>query len=148
MIANSIALALMAGCGPDRPETAPVSGRITLGGQPVATGRIIFYPEQGRSAIGAIGPEGVYTLTTFEPGDGALLGEHQVTIQATKVTGPAMPSSFEEELRQGGSGRAASVPAAVQWIVPQEYSRRESSPLRAEVARGQNTVNFDLPSTP
>ena len=33
---------------------SPVSGRVTYQGKPVPTGKIMFYPEQGRPATGAI----------------------------------------------------------------------------------------------
>ena len=51
---------VLAGCGPGFPETADVSGRVTLGGKPVPQGRISFWPEQGRPAMGEIGPDGTY----------------------------------------------------------------------------------------
>jgi hypothetical protein len=134
------------GCGPKRPETAPVNGKVTIAGQPVTQGKIIFYPEQGRSAIGTIAADGSYHLTTFELNDGALLGKHVVTIQATNVAGPALPASFEEELNQGISGNPVSAPATIEWIVPEKYSRRETTTLKAEVGRESNAVDFHLPA--
>ena len=57
------------GCGPKRPETFPVSGRVTYKGQPVARGLVAFYPAEGRMATGDIGPDGRYSLTTFHAGE-------------------------------------------------------------------------------
>ncbi len=101
----------------------------------------MFLPEHGRPAIGAIGSDGRYTLTTFDSGDGAVLGRHCVTIKSTRVTGGPQPKSFEEELRGVGRG---GVPR-VEWLVPEKFSRPESSPLTAEVKDGKNTIDFHLP---
>ena len=123
-------------------RTAPTSGRITFRGQPVAGGQITFYPEpigSGRQAIGAIGPDGRYTLTTFDHGDGALLGRHRVTIKAVRVKDSLSAEKAAEEMRLGHD-------LGVEWLVPKKYSRPETSPLTAEVKRGNNTIDLDLPS--
>jgi hypothetical protein len=136
---------LLAGCGgPSRPETVPISGRVTYGGQPVVSGQIVFYPEpigSGRQAIGAIGPDGRYTLTTFDSGDGAVLGRHRVTIKSVRVSaGPPSAQEAAEQMRQGRD-------LGVEWLVPKKYSRPNTTPLTAEVKRGKNTIDFDLPSS-
>jgi hypothetical protein len=137
---------LVAGCGgPTRPATAPVSGRVTYAGKPVPLGQIMFYPERGRPAMGAIGADGAYRLTTFVNGDGAIPGRFKVTITAMRVTGPPPPKSLEDELRGGSPGGQTTT----EWLVPEKYSRQESSTLTAEVKSGStNTINFDLPAEP
>jgi hypothetical protein len=139
------ACALLAGCGSGRPVTAPVRGTVTFHGQPVTTGRIVFYPAEGRPAMGDVGPDGTYELRTFEPGDGAILGPHVVTITATRTTGPPMPSSFEEELAGGGAAAPPGADSAVEWLVPEKYSQRSTTPLTAEVESGNNRIDFELP---
>jgi hypothetical protein len=145
LLSVTVMLCLMSsGCGSSRPETAPVSGRVTYQGRPVPSGRIAFQPEEGRLAIGAIDSDGHFSLTTFKPGDGALLGKHRVTIEATRLSGgDPLPKNRQEELRVGGG-----VPPVVEQLVPEKYSRLETTPLKAEVSRGSNTVNFDLPAAP
>jgi hypothetical protein len=44
---------------------------------PVAKGDSV---NAGKAAVGRIQPDGTYTLTTFEDADGAIVGEHWVTI--------------------------------------------------------------------
>jgi hypothetical protein len=129
------------GCGDKRPAVAPVSGRVTCQGKPVVAGRIMFYPENGRPAVGQIGPDGTYQLTTNPecPGDGALLGRHRVTIEATRLVGGRQPKSFADEQRAFNAG----VPN-IEWLVPEKYSRLETTTLTAEVKPGDNVVNFDL----
>lgn len=141
----SIAAALVAagaltfaGCGPKRPETAQVSGRVTYQGKPVVEGRIMFQPEQGRPATASIAADGTYRLTTFEAGDGAVLGRHRVTIESRRITVPNAPKSFADETK------APVGPPKVEWLVPEKYSNRETSPLTADVKPGRNAIDFDI----
>lgn len=142
-----LAAGLANGCGPSRPATAPVRGKITCGGQAVTEGMVTFYPEQGRSASGRIQSDGTYALTTFDQGDGAVLGKHKVTIEAVRFTGGApAPTSMEEEIRMAREKTPASQAAPkAEWLVPQRYSTRDSSDLTYEVKTGQNTADFDVP---
>ena len=135
-----VCLPVLCGCGPKRPAAAPVGGRVTYQGQPVASGRIMFQPEHGRAAIGAIGPDGRYTLTTFDSGDGAVLGRHRVTIKSTRLIGGPVekPKSILDE------GRVSGGVPRVEWLVPEKFSRPESSSLTAEVKDGKNTIDFNL----
>jgi hypothetical protein len=114
----------LAGCGAS--DKTPVEGTVTIDGEPLAEGRIGFYPKEGRPAYGEI-VDGRYTLTTLEPGDGALIGRHRVTVQADK---PADPNdAFSDRIP----------------LIPEKYFNPDSSGLTAEVtADGDNTFNFDL----
>jgi len=133
------------GCGESRPATAPVSGRVTYQGKPVPDGQIMFHPAHGRPAMGAIGPDGGFTLTTFKPGDGALLGHHRVTIEATRVTGDFPTEDLKGKGKRLDVGTVSDKPLTVEWLVPEIYSRLQTTPLTAEVKSGENTVTFDLP---
>jgi len=147
VLAWPVALLLLAGCGSGRPETVPVSGKITYDGKPVTEGKIVFHPEQGRSASGQIGPDGSYTLTTFDKGDGAVLGKHRVTIKSTRVTGPQQPKSFAEEVAQGQQKDAKPSPGGqVQWLVPAKYAAKKTTPLTADVTRDGEPIDFDIPA--
>ena len=143
VVAGFVAVAFI-GCGDGHPETAPVAGKVTYKGQPVTQGTVTFYPADGRSSIGKIKQDGTYTMTTFAAGDGALLGEHRVTIKSTQVTAARQPASFEEELALGDTGDADPPRATVIWLVPQKYSQRETTPQSATVTRGDNRIDFAL----
>ena len=94
--------------------------------------------------MATIGADGTYKLTTFEKGDGALPSHHEVTIAAKhSPQNNSAPKSFKEELEMGGRPTSFGV---VQWIVPERYSRRKTTPLKADVALGEdNIINFDIP---
>jgi hypothetical protein len=135
------------GCG--NRGLAKVSGRVTVGGRPVSSGTIMFYPASGPGAVGEIGPDGAYTLTTYRRGDGAAIGMHAVAIHATAI-GPSsvkQPEKYEDELRAPGQPTGPIlVPGKVTWLVPEKYSLPATSPLTAEVKPGTNTIPFDIPA--
>jgi hypothetical protein len=111
-------------------ETAPVSGKVTYRGKAVPTGTVMFVPGDGPAATGEIGSDGSYKLTTFSPGDGAVIGTHKVTITALQGFGNALPEQ-----------RSATPPP----LVPAKYLSGETSGLVAEVKpKTKNEVNFDL----
>lgn len=132
------------GCGPSHPATAPVRGTVTWKGTPVPRGVVTFYPERGRPALGQIGADGSYELTTFSSSDGSTLGPQKVTIEVKTFEAVAVPKSMEEEIQKAKEG-GFSMPPKVKWIVPSEYSRPETTPLSAVVERAKNVIDFNLP---
>lgn len=135
----TVILTLIAGCGRALPETSPVEGRVTLDGEPLSTGTIMFFPSQGRPAAGVIGVDGTYRLTTFVENDGAVLGSHTVTIQADGVIGGDNPKSYSDEIKGVQFGE-------LRPIVPGKYAVRETSGLTADVKAQPepNQINFQL----
>lgn len=137
-------LALSSGCDSGS-GVAPVTGTVTFDGAKVSTGAITFYPiSGGRPATGQIGADGAYTLSTFVPNDGALIGSHKVTIESrTTPNAPAAPASLEEEIARGAS--APSGPVVVKWLVPEKYASTETSGLTTTVEPGGKPIDFALP---
>ncbi len=141
-------LLVVAGCGPQRPPMGKVQGVVTLDGEPLSAGSIQFWPDVGRPSRSSINEDGTYELTTFDAGDGALVGNHVVTIKSTRLT-EADPeiSSTQEEIEYYREKRPTPIRAAkVVWIIPEKYSERRSTPLTAKVVEGDNEINFDIPS--
>lgn len=139
LIAGAV-LCLTPGCGPRRPATVPVTGRITLDGKPVAGAAVMFEPEGGGvPARGSTGPDGTYTLTTFERDDGAIAGRHRVGV--TKVV--------YEGIQADASGLEAGPlagPPKERWEVPKRYAAPAKSGLTADVAGSAATVDLPLTS--
>lgn len=82
-----VALLATSGCGDSQLELAPVAGTVTIDGRPFVNGKVMFAPiaagEQrlaGRTAISRVDEQGRYQLGTYEPGDGAVVGDHWVTL--------------------------------------------------------------------
>lgn len=81
---------MVAGCNtytpPPPPKTVQVSGKITLAsGVPITAGRVVFKPQTAgmQEAIGEINPDGTYSLTSYNKGDGAVPGTYIVTFDNT-----------------------------------------------------------------
>jgi hypothetical protein len=146
IMATLLALTLLGGCGSGLPERGKVTGKVTVNGKPVPQGTVTFYPKTGRSASGRIQPDGTYTLTTFDEGDGAIVGSHEVTIEAVRFAGASRGKSFEEEIATAKTGtRVDPAAAKPQWLLPEKYSLRGQSGLTREVESGANTIDFALP---
>ncbi|MFY8058510.1 MAG: hypothetical protein ACOVRM_12260 [Planctomycetaceae bacterium] len=95
------------GCGESR-KSAPVTGTVTLNGQPVANVIVRFQPsgsgttdqlEVGMSPFGTTDDQGNFTLRFSDDSEsGAMIGDHTVTID--EVTPPE-----EENNDAGGIGK-------------------------------------------
>lgn len=113
------------GCGCQaKPNSAEVSGVVTLDGKPLAKADVIFTPEVGRPSFGITNAEGEYALMFTGTKMGAIPGSHRVSIM-TGVEG------------------ADSVGIRTKEIVPAKYRGPESE-LIEEVKPGRNTINFSL----
>lgn len=130
-IAVAVLVVAVAGCGSsdDQMETSSVTGTVTYDGKPVATGTVMFTPVGGGPpATGQIQEDGTYQLRTYEEGDGAVFGEHKVTITALDM----------------GSGLPEDMATEPKPLVPEKYGRDTTSGLTATVASGENTIDFPL----
>ena len=127
------------------PVIAPVKGKITYKGKTNDTGIIMFNSDNGPAAVGNIQKDGSYVLTTTRKNDGAVVGFHTVTIQATSVGAGTMeePKSLEDEIKQSRSGKIL-VPGKVTFLVPEKYATTVTSSLKAEVKNQENMIDFDL----
>jgi len=128
-----VATSTVPGCGSSGPEMASVSGKVTYNGKPVPVGTVVFQAKDpnGRNATGAIGSDGSYTLQTEKPGDGALLGEYNVSISA--IEGGEVALDY-----------VPPKPIKPKRLVPEKYENPETSGLTRKVESGSNTFNFDL----
>ncbi len=127
-----LALLLPMGCGDaGGPEMASVSGKVTYKGKPVTKGTVSFVatkPGQ-RNATGMIDQTGAYKLQTENPGDGAEVGDYEVSI-----------FSHEEEILD----YTPKTPVKVERTIPEKYEDPKKSGLKSTVKPGSNTFDFDL----
>lgn len=117
-----VTFSCLAGCGGpgyEKPDTAPVSGTVQFKGQPIADGEIILQPVGGRAAHGEIENGQIVNVYTYEPGDGAPVGDLQVAVFATE------PDTSDPS----GMG--------VKSLIPEKYNDAAKSGLTAKVETGQ-----------
>jgi hypothetical protein len=131
-----------------------VKGVVKLDGVPVEGAGVVFAREgdQGRPAVGQTDSEGVFVLTTFRDGDGALRGEYKVTIippqEAAKVFwhegmtfGEAM-AEYAQQMKEISTHDP--LPGS---NIPVRFRDPSRTPLRQKVP-GDGPVVFDLQSEP
>ena len=123
-----------AGCGSAPAPTFPVEGTVTLNGQPVQSGTVLFHSVektangQGYTARGNIDHGGHYRLTTFSPNDGAVAGQHRVAVLASMAQVP--------ESTMSGKPQASPIPPI--------YSSPSTSGLQFEVTDCTNQIDLQL----
>lgn len=149
-----LAAVLVIGCGksgdPSRPKTVPVSGTVTLKGQPVAGAQLVFQPDGSNpGATGATDADGKYTLMTFQSGDGAVPGQYKVSI--TKNESVASGSGPSIDPKTGGMTSdyvpptPGAKPAEAKNLLPPKYAQASTSGLTATVKEsGGNQIDFPL----
>jgi hypothetical protein len=117
-----------AGCG--TPPTV-VTGTVTLDGQPLEKAIVQFRPERDhdRPAVGLTDALGHYRLAVSP----AL---YRVVVLCQRVAGQ----------RREGAGADAVLVDIIKDVVPEQYMRSETTPLRVEAQAGRTTVaDFSLP---
>ena len=133
VIGTSVLVAL-SGCGPDRPDTITVSGKVTFaGGAPPAEGMIYFAcvePAEGydrRPGSAPFGTDGSYEVKSFEEGDGLVPGKYEVGVECWDS--PPMMGK------------------PVKSYVPKRYQASKTSGLEVviESGAGIQEVTFDVP---
>ncbi len=142
-----LALGVLGGCSgaADRPEVAPVQGHVSYKGQPVAGVTVTFICEGApRFASGTTDLQGNYTLTTYEPGDGAVVGQNVVTVSVP----PTPPADTAADSPLTGEYyntlEASQKAAAKDRRVPARYADAKTSGLAFEVTDGPNQHNLPL----
>jgi hypothetical protein len=133
-----ILLAMIAvGCGTgDAAKTAPVSGAITLNGQPLANATVVFQPQAlgnpGPPSYGTTNDAGKYTLLCEGGKAGAVIGTHLVSI-STRIMRPS-PENSDVEIE------------VAKERVPEQYRLQ---PPKFEVSKaGTADANFELAGPP
>lgn len=132
-VATATLIATLAGCSPS-PFDATVSGTITLDGESVEPGVIIFSPlaKGGGSSRGRIEGNGSYTLVT-QHHEGINSGTYRVSVRVFEKGEP--PGPGERQM------------AKLAPLVPERYLTPETSGLQYEVQPGSNRIDIELTST-
>ncbi|MBC8869887.1 MAG: carboxypeptidase regulatory-like domain-containing protein [Planctomycetes bacterium] len=140
---------MVAGCGggSSNPATVPVTGTVQLNGQAVEGATVTFVGEAStRPATGTTDAQGEFTLTSFEPNDGAPPGDYSITItkyaDAGAGTAPDEVDAASPEAMYGDGGPDA---AGSPNELPAKYETAVTTTLKETVTAGQdNNFTFNL----
>lgn len=125
-----VPLGCMLGCGSGE-NYQPISGSVTVDGQPLDSGVITLYPEGEGTTVGGEITDGKFSLPQE---GGPIPGEYRVEIVAFRPTGE---TEFDIDLNE-------EVDIEEQYL-PTQYNR--NSTLKIEVQQeGENVFPFDLES--
>lgn len=126
-------LLIMFGCGGGvKREFAPISGTVTIGGEPIPGGRVIFDHVEGPIASANIDEEGNYKARV-------VVGKQKISIDyhddpAEKDVGGSKTGIRTAEIIPGKS------------LIPQKYANSKTSGLEYEVLPGENVYDISLNS--
>ena len=100
----------------------PVSGQVLIDDQPLTYGFVQVVPKDSRPSVGKIGPDGRFTLTTFDTNDGSVYGNHPVAV----ITNELIDSSSQR------------------WHAPKKYADPSTSGLTAQIVEGHPEITIKL----
>lgn len=136
------ALGLIVGCGsgvkPEKvPELEPVSGKVTLNGEPTEGVAVIFFPaatnKNGNPSNAITSPDGTFTLTYRTGKEGVPVGDYIVLFsKLAQPDGSPIPAG----------STAADVGAVDQ--IPEMYRQQDNPVYAASVPSGGKNFEFDI----
>lgn len=111
------------GCAEKQVPVFPVSGRVLYQGKPAAGATVVLHAlnvaeTSDVAPYGVVNDDGSFSISVYEPGDGAPQGDYVATIEWRKLVADA--------------GGAAAGPN----VLPRKYANPKSSPVRVSVANG------------
>lgn len=103
------AASLFGGCSQNGPQRAPIKGKITVGGAPLASGQILFVPQSPLEgpATSATVVNGEYTLPKAK---GPIVGVNRVELQADLNLGFPIDDEQAFVARQGAPLPRSPIP--------------------------------------
>jgi len=111
-----------AGCGEGLPKRVPVSGTVLVDGKPLTTGAVMFIHPSSRPSAGMIDSNGHFSLSCYQPNDGAVIGKHRVKVTACQ--------SLSERSNR--------------WLAPKKYADVNSSGLEIEITEPKSDLEINL----
>ena len=146
---------LLTGCnsGEGRVQTHKVKGKVTYNGSPVASATVTFAPQEKGTptAMGITDAQGMYTLTTYDSGDGAGAGLYKVLVYKMDQAAASTPSAPAHDPTGAGpsgapshSGPKGGQKKAGGSLLPEKYMKADTTTLTKNVVGGENEINLEL----
>ena len=134
-------LVALAGCSKGPYETAPVSGRVTLDGQPVANAAVMFQPvapegniNPGPGSYGITDAEGRYSLKLIgKETRGAVVGKHKVRVENYTDPGDSSDDRPRKPVKHANPipGKYNRGEAILEFVVPADGTDQADFPLKS-----------------
>jgi len=153
---------LLAGCGCADFKMVPVSGTITMDGEPLEGVEVVFAPmeiqdqiEVGPISIGVTDSNGKFTLNTTTGIGGAVATNHRVSVSFGELDEAAIAAKVDEAVQKNRGMPEAQVMALENKVrrsmmvakpIPDAYNRKTI--LQIELLGATDEANFELKSDP
>jgi hypothetical protein len=128
----SISAAICASCsGSSREPVFPTRGQVFYQGKPVPHALVVLHSlekKEGQQVRphGFVDQEGRFTLTTYDPEDGAPPGEYAVTVEWWLV-------------KSANKAQEGEDPPPLNYL-PTRYSKAQTSGIRVRITEGNNDI--------
>lgn len=122
IVTSILLLTAVAGCSDGRPERVPVSGQVLIDGVPLKHGYVRFVPKGARPSGGKLDENGRFTLESYDGGDGAVSGTHQVSVAASEYISASQ----------------------TRWHAPKKYADFNASGLQQEIDGPTDSIVVNL----
>lgn len=124
LLVIALFVSILSGCAEKRIEVFPVSGKIVYQGKPPVGATVVLHPvnalDSDFAPTGTVKDDGSFAITSYDPDDGAPLGDYIATIEWYR---------YDKNL--GGVGPN---------VLPRKYANWKSSPVKLSVSNGPNQV--------
>lgn len=131
LVASSAFCLGLAGCGAQM-KVAPVTGTVTLDGQPLEQVSVLFQPDNGRPSFGVTDKQGKYQLAYNRGQGGAEVGECTVKVSEMKNDEEAPTKPVAKKVKG----------------VESPFDRYAKDPLKVKILPKKNTIDIALTSQP
>ena len=127
------------GCGDsDAPTMASVKGTVLYNGEQLEGAVVLFTPlTVGQTARGITDAQGRFQLSTSSDNDGAVIGNHLVTISKRE--------QYDAPEQDPDRPPIPDTRPPPKSLIPEKYGQVRESPFKSEVtADGENDFKFEL----
>lgn len=161
-IVLTLAMGVAVGCGDSGPERVPVTGTLSMDGEPLAFKSVTLVPVEGTSGHGAGGftdGAGKIKILAVVPNavrdfEGCPPGRYRVVVREPLI--PMTEKTFQDAEQgviadQSEPAVAITIPNSrtkrkKKGAIPSVYSSTTASPLIVDVAEGKDVIDFELDS--
>lgn len=152
------AFLFLVGCGGSDFNMVSVSGTITMDGEPLEGVEVVFAPmevkgqvEVGPASVGITDSNGGFTLKTPRGAEGAMIGNHRVSVSYGKIDEAEVMAKIDAEVtlqtteaEYNRIERKARQSMRKEKTIPANYNSK--SVLEIKVKGAMDNANFDLKS--
>jgi hypothetical protein len=144
IVAVSLVVLVLAGCGPKGKKSGAVTGKVTYKGQPVNGAALLLYPASGGDTPALtvpVGQDGEFRISDVAP------GEYKVVVQGSpgaQQVDPRMLKSMPPEKRAEAEAKLKGMNTPPTIPFPKKYTDPKTTDLKVTVTDKAETKDLEL----